>query len=96
MKTSLIILVLAITISCSKEERNDFARSDDERLSVYSEILDDLVTNHLYNLYLGEGIEKLEEKFGRDRNSPEYQKEVENLKSLVDSDTARQSAICLG
>ena len=96
MKTLLIIVVLVITLSCSKEDKNDYAQTTDERLSVYNNILDDLVTNHFYNLYLGEGFEKLDEKFDLDRDSPEYRKELKNLKSLIDSDTARQSAICLG
>ena len=57
MKTLLIIVVLVITLSCSKEDKNDYAQTTDERL-VYNNILDDLVTNHFYNLYLGEGIFK--------------------------------------
>lgn len=95
MKAILILVVLVITICCSKDEKNEFPETTDERLSVYSSILDDLVTNHFYNLYLGEDIEKLDEKFNRDRNSPAYREQVENLKSLVQTDTARQLAICL-
>ena len=95
MKTFLIIIGLIITLSCSKEERNEVSSFEDERLNIYTDILDDLVKNHFYNLYLGGDVDKLDEKFDRDRDTPKYQRELENIKGLVDSDTARQSTICL-
>jgi hypothetical protein len=95
MKTFLIIVGLVITLSCAKENRKDLSLPADERLSIYSNILDELVKDHFYNLYLGEDVEKLDEKYDRDRDSPEYQRQLENLKGVIDSDTASQSTICL-
>jgi hypothetical protein len=95
MKDSSIIVVLAITFGCAKVDKHDVLPTTDERLIVYKTILDSLVTDHFYHLYLGEGIEKLDDKFDRERKNPQYQKELQDLKNLVHSDTLKQSAICL-
>lgn len=95
MKRILVILVLLTTLCCVKEEGKASFQTSDERLSVYNSILDELVTKHFYNLYLGTEFEKLEEKFHYKRDNPEYLRELDTLRRRVHSDTLMQSAICL-
>lgn len=95
MKNILIIVGLLASVSCVNEDRKAFTQTTDERLSVYNNILNGLVKEHFYNLYLGKRFEKLEEKFSYKRDKPEYLIELENLKKFIDSDTSMQSAICL-
>ena len=97
MKTIPFIVGLLIGFSCVNGSKKDVPRTtEDERLSIYNNILDDLVKNHFYNLYLGADLEVLERKFDFDRDKPEYRIALENLRRLVDSDTAMWSAICIG
>jgi hypothetical protein len=96
MKTIPFIIGLLMGFSCVNESKNDVSRITDERLSIYNSILDDLVKNHFYNLYLGGDLDELKRKSNYDRDKPEYRIGLENLRRLVESDTSMQSTICLG
>ena len=95
MKRIFVIFVLLTTLCCFNEERKASFQTTDVRLSVYKSILDELVTKHFYNLYLGADFEKLEEKFHYKRDNPDYLRELDTLRRRVNSDTLMQSAICL-
>lgn len=100
MKTKSIILTLFV-IGCGTKPA-DTPPGDSVNLivqksksDVYSEILHELVTKHFYKLYLGPDFEDIENKFGYNRDNPEYKNEVDKLRKAVESDTSKQSKICI-
>lgn len=92
--TALIIPGLLTGPGCTTD-RSATLRASVHQPEVYNDILNELVKNHFYNLYLGPDFEQIEQKFHFKRDSPEYKREVEKLRMSVDSDTSKQSGICI-
>lgn len=67
-----------------------------ELLDIYNDILNALVKKHFYQRYLGTDFENIGKEFGYNRDKPEYKNEVEKLRTAVESDTSKQSTICIG
>ncbi|MGC3945758.1 MAG: hypothetical protein QM762_14755 [Chryseolinea sp.] len=66
----------------------------DQTLQLYGDVLNELVTKHFYNYYLGEDtVYRLHKKYENDTATLNL--EIKLLRQLVESDTARQKSIYL-
>lgn len=97
-KLTFIISILLVTYCGDRNPANQEVKKMDERLKLYNDVLNELVENHFYDLFLGkENITRLQKSYLLDISNPDtinYNRELRELKTLIKSDTARQLSIC--
>lgn len=100
MKGILLMTVLLITLgrcSTSQDQSAIIEKPVDQNKRLYNDILNELVTRHFYNLYLGEqAVEDLDLKYSiHATDTARYNSEIGKLRQRVEADTSQQKFICI-
>ena len=97
MRKTIIIILTTLTLSsCNYEYKLCDCNSADEKVKIYSDILNELVEHHFYNRYLGKDEQKIFNKYAS--NNPDTAKisrEVIQLQNNLFNDTTRFCIIYL-
>src|SRR4051812_2797053 len=98
MKRILMIIALLAFIGCSKN--NKAKRLTLDRPMIYNTVLDELVQNRFYGIYLGddEELDALNIKYIYNHDSFDsirYYREIEGLRKRILSDSSKRRSICL-
>jgi hypothetical protein len=90
------ILVVSIIFSCKPEYKKCEFQTSDDFLKAYNDILNEIITKHSYNIYLGKDEEKIFERYVNDMDdSVNIGRDVVKLHNKLFGDTSRFCTIYL-
>jgi hypothetical protein len=90
------IIILSIISSCKPEYKKCEFQTNDNILKAYNDILNEIVSKHSYNLYLGKDEEKVFERYATNlTDSADIDKDVIKLHNKLFGDTSKFCTIYL-